>query len=168
MAKNVAFYGGHSIYTLGPASDAAVFFRCVAHALAGQRSGPHTALITDRLYRRYLRQDELEPASQEMQVIGETFSARRARDVDWHDIGVSVRETILPLKSETLAEVFAAYFLSFEKAKNSAIAFFEAFKRYNPVRIVFADLPDFALDKRRPLEDYDRNDRSPFWLQRMM
>jgi hypothetical protein len=31
--------------------------------------------------------------------------------------------------------------------------------------LVFADLPDFMLDKMRPLADYDANDTTPFWLR---
>lgn len=165
MSKNIAFYGGHSIYTLGPANDVAVFFKCISRFVPEARSTGKFDLITDRLFRRYLKQNELDPAGRLMDLIKEAFKATQNKNVDWFKLGVLEDTTTLQLSGDTTADVFERYFELFVKAKGSAMSFVESFNVYKPVMLVFADLPDFMLDKMRPLADYDANDTTPFWLR---
>ncbi len=122
-------------------------------------------LITDRPYRYYLHLEELTAATEEMQLIQQVFETQKASQLDWHALGLVAAETELSLNNGDLSEVFATYFSSFDKAKESALSFLEAFGRYNPVRLVFADLPGFATDKRRKLSEYDANQSTPFWTR---
>jgi hypothetical protein len=57
------------------------------------------------------------------------------------------------------------FFNGFTKARDSATSFFVSFKIYQPVRLVFSDMPDFMDDIDRPLAEYDENDSLPFWLR---
>jgi len=165
MNKMVGLYGGHSIYPLGPANDVAAFFKSIDRFVPEALSPGKFDLITDRLFRRYLKQSELDRASQLMDSIKDAFKVSPNKNIDWYKFGVIEDMTTLRLSGNTAADVFETYFDLFLKAKGSAISFFEAFNVYKPVVLAFADLPDFMLDKMRSLAEYDSNDTTPFWLR---
>jgi hypothetical protein len=60
--RKIGFDGGHSMYELGPAPDVALFFNCLRRYAKEDHLEKDWSLLTDRLYRRYLRQQELGPA----------------------------------------------------------------------------------------------------------
>ena len=60
--RNVAFYGGGAICELGPVSDVVLFFDCIHAFVAAERDGIDWTLLTDKLYRRYLCDEEFAPA----------------------------------------------------------------------------------------------------------
>jgi len=70
----VGFEGGSSLCELGPASDVAFFFACVGQ-LAASQGEEDWCMLTDRLYRRYLRLDELALATRMMSKVRDDFSS---------------------------------------------------------------------------------------------
>ncbi len=79
---NVGFYGGTEIRQICPASDMQTFFGCVRLAAARLTAGGDNGLLTDRLYRRYLRRDELAPASSMLMEVREILTEIRPNTVD--------------------------------------------------------------------------------------
>ncbi len=73
------------------------------------------------------------------------------------------KKTWLDPKLPTLTDVFAKYFESFFHCVESSEIFLNSWKIYKPMRTVIADCPDFAVEKKRPLEAYDNLDDLPFW-----
>ena len=161
--RNIGFHGGHTIYELGPLPDIVLFFECLQKYVQETHPERDWSLLTDRLYRRYLRLNELSDAFVLMELAKSIFATRPASAVDWitHD----PIKTWLDPNQPTLADVFSRYFEHFINAKNSAESFLEAFNIYQPVKTVIADLPGFTVDKRRPLTEYDTLEGKPFWLQ---
>ena len=47
----------------------------------------------------------------------------------------------------------------------SAKIFFASWGVYQAVRVVVTDVPDFMVDKKRPLADYDSLEGLPFWAR---
>jgi hypothetical protein len=167
MMRNIGFDGGHSIYELGPSSDVILFFDCLRCYVEQANPNQDWSLLTDRLYRRYLRQDELDDALMLMNQARDIFSqCPSASAVEWDVLlsGGTERSRLKP-NLPTLADVFSTYFENFEKACGSAKSFVEAFKIYQPVRVVISDLAGFARDKNKPLPEYDALEGKPFWLQ---
>ncbi|WP_118988332.1 hypothetical protein [Photorhabdus sp. CRCIA-P01] len=165
--KNIGFHGGHTVYEHGPASDVIVFFQCITVYAEHVQSEYDFSLLTDRLYRRYLKQNELRPAMELMSIVECLFGKVQSNTVDWKMMEVNFELTKLDLNQLTLNLVFTDYFRRFVDAKESAESFLNTFKIYQPVKIVISDLPWFIDDKNRPLEQFDAlgPDDPPFWLR---
>ncbi|MDR1709455.1 MAG: hypothetical protein LBS70_07010 [Candidatus Accumulibacter sp.] len=160
----IGFHGGHSIYGLGTVSDVILFFNFMVTYVVQSRSEQDWSLLTDRLYRRYLRQEELARAAELMSEVRFVFSTLPSSSVTWKDCILKDNvETKLNLQMPTLADIFAKYFENFSRACASAISFVDCFKIYQPVKIVIIDQPWFLMETQRPLNEYDELKDNPFW-----
>lgn len=82
--NKLGFDGGHSIYEFGPAPDVVLFFDCVK--IYAERDHPEQdrSLLTDHLYRRYLRREEIKPALLLMGQVRALFVQRPAKSsIEW-------------------------------------------------------------------------------------
>lgn len=164
--RKIGFHGGHTIYELGPASDMVLFFECLSIYVERQYPEQNWSLLTDRLYRRYLRLEDLDAASALMEQARGIFAELPSSAVEWEPRMVGNEEkTWLDPTQPTLGDVFKKYFEHFRSARTSAESFLEAFNIYQPVRVVISDLAGFARDKNKPLAEYDLLEGRPFWLQ---
>lgn len=164
--RKIGFHGGHTIYELGPAPDMMLFFDCLKTYAEQDHPEQDWSLLTDRLYRRYLRREELDKASTLMEQVRQIFAGLPASAIDWDTSMLgNVEKTWLDSNQPTLVDVFSKYFENFAKACGSAKSFVEAFNIYQPVRVMISDLPGFARDKNKPLAEYDALEGKPFWLQ---
>ncbi|CAE6865569.1 hypothetical protein R69746_08071 [Paraburkholderia aspalathi] len=165
--RKIGFTGGARVSELGPASDVVLFFECIKTYV--ERANPETdwCLLTDRLYRRYLRREELKPAMELMRLVREIFAKQPTKtSVEWDaEMLSNPQRTSLNPDRQSLASVFSEYFDSFEAVCGSAESFAETFNIYQPVRIAISDLPGLARDKNKPLAEYDALEGKPFWLQ---
>ncbi|MGN5479978.1 hypothetical protein ACTMU2_33565 [Cupriavidus basilensis] len=144
-----------------------LFFECLRIYAEQEHPDQDWSLLTDRLYRRYLRLEELDKASSLMEKARQIFAQQPAASaVEWNAkmLGSAEKSWLNP-NQPTLADVFAKYFESFTTARGSAESFLQAFNIYQPVRVVISDLPGFARDKNKPLAEYDALDGKPSWLQ---
>jgi hypothetical protein len=144
-----------------------LFFDCLSDYAEQGHPEQDWSLLTDRLYRRYLRREELDKASALMEQARQIFAQIPAESgVEWDPAMISnLEKSWLNPDQPTLADVFSKYFEHFAKACGSAKSFEEAFNIYQPVRVVISDFPGFARDKNKPLTEYDALDGKPFWLQ---
>jgi hypothetical protein len=149
----------------GPTSDVAVFFRCLREYFPDARQDSTTAEIVDRLYRRYLRREELGAALDVMSEVREAFAHVRSVEVDWKSVGYVEAGTRLDVSQPDLAQVFAKYFVDFADCVGSAGSFFERWKIYQHVKTIITDVPHFMVEDNRPLEQYDTLEGEPFWLR---
>lgn len=165
--RTIGFHGGHTICELGPAPDVRLFFKCLELYVAQDRPEQDWSLLTDRLYRRYLRREELDSARDLMAKAREIFAQKpAATSVEWDAAMLANPEkSWLNPDQPTLADVFARFFEKFDDACESADSFFDAFKIYQPVRVVISDLAGFTRDQNKPLSEYDALEGEPFWLQ---
>ena len=164
--KNIGFHGGHTIYVLGSASDMGQFFNCIHSFPALDSPQKDWSLLTDRLFMRYLRLEELDAASELMEQVRVAFASVPSSAVQWNpEIIGNPEKSLLNPGLPTLADMFAKYFENFHDAVESAKSFEQTFKIYQPVRTVITDNPDFMMEKRRPLEEYDALQGKPFWLR---
>ena len=163
--KNVGFHGGSSICELGPSADVVLFFDCLNAYAAKPHPEKNWSLLTDRLYRRYLKQDELDEASALMKNAKDIFGSVPSASVDWKEISAAPGLSRLNPDQKNLADVFSKYFENFDYCVESSKVFFKSWNIYQPVRTVISDLPDFMTDKKRPLDQYEVLEGKPFWLR---
>jgi len=165
----VGFDGGHTVYDLGPVLDVTFFFSCVKAYVVDAYPDKDWEILTDRLYRRYLRKEELVSASVLMTEVREVLLSAPRDCVEWNSfMSSNGSQSWLDASSSTLGGLFYRYFELFDKAKESAISFMQEFGIYQPVRIVTSSLPDFIIEKNRSLVEYDAlsGDDLPFWMSR--
>ncbi|NBF08441.1 hypothetical protein [Pseudomonas sp. Fl4BN1] len=162
--KRVGFQGGSSIFELGTASDMVCFFS-VLREKAGLLKVE--LFLLDRLFRSYLRLEELEGTRILMLKSKESLSNVAGSVAALEALGWEMESSSLNIACSNFAEVFIKYFDGFEYCVESALGFYEDWGIYKPVRTVVCDMPDYMVEKLRPLEDYDNlapNDL-PFWLR---
>jgi hypothetical protein len=168
--KTIGIAGGGALCELGSTADVQLFFGCIERYVVSQYPERNWALITDRLYRRYLRMSDVENATVLMSQVQQEFAKLPNTAVDWKELLVDVSQSRLDPNKNNLAEVFEKYFDSFFHCVDSSKINYEGFKsfpnyQYEPVRFVVADLPWFMVEKKRPLDQYDELAGKPFWLQ---
>lgn len=166
--RTIGFDGGHTVYELGPVSDAVMFFECLNAFVVAEHSGQDWSLLSDRLYRRYLLQEELEASWVLMEKARRLFLALPASSVEWDAaMQADPAKTWLDASQGTLGDIFARYFDLFSKARASVVSFSDAFGIYRPLRVVVSDMPALMIEKKRPLGEYEALEASdlPFWLR---
>ena len=159
--------GGHTIYELGPVSDVVLFFDCLDLFVVKEQPEKDWSLLTDRLYRRYLKMDELESAAELMEFARKVFLTLPASSVEWDYTMQEKKTTWLDPSRNNLGEIFVKYFDTFLKARESAIYFYNRFGIYQVLKIVPSNIPHAIIEKMRPEAEYDALDKDakPFWLR---
>ena len=160
----VGFQGGSSIFELGEGSDMICFFSLIKRNL---ELSVADLFLLDRLIRRYLHVEELEGAVKLMLRSKACFSGLCSDLSELKALGWCSESSFLNPNCANLATVFNKYFEGFELCVRSALDFYEQWNLYKPVRIITCDMPEYFVDKLRPLDDYDRlaPNESPFWLR---
>jgi len=163
---NIGFCGGSSLCEIGTISDVKLFFECVDFFVVKKDPDRHWSLLMDRLYRRYLRAEELDEAVLLMKEVKSKFLTLSSSEVDWKmDLLGNRQRTWLDPMQPNLADIFATYFQHFEHCVESAKLFAKSWDIYQPVKIVRTELAWFMVEKARPLEEYDSLDGEPFWAR---
>lgn len=163
---NIGFCGGSSLCEIGTISDIKLFFECIEIFVAKKESSRQWSLLMDRLYRRYLRIEELDEAESLMKEVKIKFSTLSITEVDWNmDLIGDRRRTWLDPNQSNLADVFSTYFQHFEHCVESAKLFAKSWDIYQPVKIVRTELAWFMVEKARSLEEYDSLEGEPFWAR---
>jgi hypothetical protein len=161
--KNVGFYGGSLICDLGSASDMRTFFGCVGLAASQLPNGG--SLLTDRLYRRYLRLEELDPAATLLEQVRDIMVNIPTDSVDWESLGWDATVTNLTMSAPNLSQTMGRYLDSAQELISEARGFEKRFHIYKPVITIITDTPKFYVEKRRPLAEYDALEGEPMWLR---
>lgn len=166
--RKLGFDGGHTVYELGPISDVVLFFECLNAFVVSKYPDRDWSLLSDRLYKRYLRRGELDESLALMEEARSIFLTLPSSSVEWdEDMQADRDRTWLDSRVDNLGEVFYRHFDLFSKAKDSAVSFLDEFGIYQPVRILASDIPALFVEKNRPLNEYDALglSSSPFWLR---
>lgn len=163
--KNVGFYGGSTFLELGPSPDMKVFFACLELISSHFQANATVNLLTDRLYRRYLRLDELDPATVLIAQARVILSDISAESIDWKAMGWDPSATKLKLLQPTAADVLDRHLDGARSLMEGSASFEKRFRTYKPVITIITDTPQFYIEKRRSLAEYDALDGEPFWLR---
>jgi hypothetical protein len=168
--KIVGLIGGSSLCELGPTTDIQLFFDCLDTHVVQKTPERDWSLLTDRLYRRYLRLEELDTASMLMFEVNQVFASLPSTVIHWEKAKMDSSMSRLPKNDKTLADTFIKYFEHFAYCVESARVSYESFKaypgyEYEAVRLVIADQPWFMVEKQRVLQEYDVLVGEPLWLR---
>ncbi|ELW9547401.1 hypothetical protein FPV33_21735 [Klebsiella aerogenes] len=136
--KHVGFIGGSSMVELGFPSEMDDFFSFFFNNLKGNKN--HAVL--DRLYRKYVRLEDLDEISK-------------------------ITQELKGYLSPDIKDKYSKYISGIETCIESAKLFYESWNIYQPVRVGITDAPFYIDDKRRTLDQYDAlsPEELPFWLR---
>lgn len=162
---NVGFCGGSEVRDLGSASDMKVFFNGVDLACSRLALDADSGLLIDRLYRRYLRLEELAPTATLVGRVREILATIPSKAIEWKTMGWNPDCTRLDPSLPTMADVLGRHLKGVEDLIRNAESFNTRFKTYQPVMTIVSDLPRFVTDETRPLADYDALEGDPIWLR---
>ena len=96
------------------------FFNCVERYVAHDDPATDYGLITDRLYKRYLRHDQLAPAEMLALRVAAKFGRVESAGVDWPAMGWTADDSRIDIAQPTLADVFAYYLESVHRVCDTA------------------------------------------------
>ncbi|WCG83206.1 hypothetical protein [Pectobacterium sp. A5351] len=171
--KTIGFSGGDLVVELGTVNDFSLFFQCINNVTKLNYPDEDWDILVDRLYKRYLRLEELSLAKEKMNRVRDLFSIFPSTSIDWdHKMIVCREKSWINPNQAMLSDIFKRYFEAFLECVESAEINYQLFNsyqgyEYEAVKTVISDLPWFIEDKNRPLEQYDAlgPDDLPFWLR---
>ena len=102
----IGIAGGGTVWSLGTAQEIQLFFDCIDAYVVKSFPNEDWRLITDRLYKRYLRPQELDIAVEKMNMIEKVFATLPNSAVDWSDYVVLDKEYHLNQYGKTLDIIF--------------------------------------------------------------
>lgn len=170
--RNIGIASASSFYQLGSVTDVCFFFDLIKHFVVNEYPDQDWSLLTDRLYKRYLRVEELDEVSALMAQVKQVFAAlpRDSVDFDGCEESKTNKNNQLDSTKATLADIFEDFFEVFSKACESIKYYYEncpdeTWYYSRPLRFIVTDLPLFVRELSRPLAEYDALEGEPFWLQ---
>ena len=170
MSLKNGFIGGGSIFNLGTDSDMRLFFDCISYYVLPKYPDQNWSLITDRLYRRYLKLEELDAAVALMKLVEKEFKQLDREAFDWSKILSGQVKSNLDRSKSTLFEIFGKYFEAFYESIECAIRNYEWFKsdpdyKYQPVMVIISTIPYCISYSMITLSVFDnlQPDEKPIW-----
>ena len=170
MSLKHGFIGGGSIFNLGTDSDMQLFFDCISYYVLPKYPDQNWSIITDRLYRRYLKLEELDAAVALMKLVEKEFKQLDREAFDWSKILSGQVKSDLDRAKSTLFEIFGKYFETFYECIECAIRNYEWFKsdpdyKYQPVMVAITTIPYCVSYSQIPLSVFDnlQPDEKPIW-----
>ncbi|GHA79690.1 hypothetical protein GCM10009007_20810 [Formosimonas limnophila] len=163
--KDIGFLGMNSIYSLGPPVDVRLFFDCIRFFVVPKYSKEDWGLVTDRLYKRYVRFEDISETKRLFEIIREEFLKISSNEINWtKDFLNGNIVTKLDLKSTTLLNLFARYFWAFDKHMEFVdFSVKSKLDYYTPIKIGRAEITWSIYENGRPLAEYDELEGEPFW-----
>jgi hypothetical protein len=159
------YVGGGRIYGLGYLSDMILFFDCIRFYIPPKYPNENFDIILDRLYKRYLKLEELDEAVAKMKLIEEVFKTLPRDAVDWEKIDNGSIKSDLNTHQDMLFDIFKGYFEGFYECADSAQHCFNIGYSYKPVKVSPTGIAEQCYYSGIPLSELDKlgKDDKPFW-----
>ncbi len=107
---SMGFHGDNSIWELGSPQDMVVFFACLDCLTRSILAEMGRFVLLDRLFKRYLRLEDLDEAVSAMKIAREQFQLVIVEDAHLVELGLDKQNTTLRLEEANLAKMFEKCF----------------------------------------------------------
>lgn len=164
-------YKGIDVYIIALVSDVKTFFECVDRYVDSSKLSYPIDLITDKLYRRSIKFEELDSVAGLMHEIEEQFKKIKTKDIDWSKTSFIPEDTNLDLPTDNLGVFFRKCFRAFNGAEAN-VKFCKTKEGYNnpsfSIRLVCSNLPFCSIDSKITDEQFDalEEDDEPIWMRK--
>jgi hypothetical protein len=126
---NVGFFGGHTVHELGPTCDMQAFFACIKMIASNLGPEAYSLPLVDRLYRRYVKLDDLQATTALVAQIRASMADIRTQNIEWNTVVPFDSATRLDKSKANLVDVFEKYFSALDDSISSARSFYEVFEK---------------------------------------
>lgn len=159
--KNVGFQGGSSIFEVGTNWDLYNFFCIIKREIS---LSDRELFLINRVFLKYLEFEDVNEFSVLIAKI-KLKLFERFPDETQRWISPECDGDIAHLNNGLNWSKCNIFFDAIAHCTESSIVFFNTFNMYKPLRVVASDMPDYLIDKARPLSAYDAldDDDTPFW-----
>ena len=164
----IGLIGGGIINNLGTDIDMQLFFECISYYVLSKYPDQNWSIITDRLYRRYLKLEELDDAESLMKIVEKEFKQLNREAVDWSNVESGEAQSDLDRSKPTLFEIFSRYFRSFYRCIEFALFEYNDSKFYRSIMVSITTIPDYYNYEKISLSVFDnlKPDDKPIWWTR--
>lgn len=166
--KKVGVLAAMTLAEIGYETDLSAFFNAVVRLLENDNPGSVYPWVTEKLYRRSLKEDELILVNQQLNDIFDAFSKIDSSSVDLIALGLNFERTAFDINAKKLSTLFKRVFEAYTEALECTVVYRQEFNEYIPVRLGITDTPYYIEDVNRPEYEYESIDISspPFWLKK--
>lgn len=161
----IGYIGGGIIIDLGTDSDMKLFFDSISYYLPSKYPEKDWSILTDRLYRRYLKLEELDIAESLMKLVEEEFKQLDREAVDWSKTKSDKIKSDLDITKATLFDIFSNYFRAFYRCIEFAVYENKHSNFYRPIMVAITTIPYVISYEKIPLSFFDNlgADEKPIW-----
>lgn len=152
----IGYSGGGLIAELGSVEDVQTFFSLIQKYVVSKHPTKNWSILIDRLYKRYLKAEELEIAIELMKIVEDEFKKKEQLRINSGE--------------KSIFTYFKSYFEKFLLCAEMIQLSYEEFGsspdyKYEPMKLVITDLPWYLIEQNRSLDEYDKLSTIPFWLR---
>ena len=163
MRLEYGLYGGGHLLVLGTKNDMTSFYRLIHHYC---KDIENIELISDRLYKKYVKKDDVDKTLDVMYLIGESFKKVSIESLE--NKKDYIIDSALNWKKDTLFDVYAKVFDRFPHIIQMFKYFLEdvGFDSDVLIKTVIASIPYTDWIKELPQELFDNltDEDEPFWM----
>ncbi|MEE9453300.1 MAG: Imm70 family immunity protein [Paracoccaceae bacterium] len=159
------FIGPNTLSVIGKKEDITLFFDLIVDRLEGGVRGSKYPMVTEKLYRKAVFEDDLINFERELAEIKGRFSKMKTwrisrRKYPW------IKHTVFDFKQKTLDQVFEKCFKNLCTSLFMSKGWIERDVLERPrILIGTTDIPGFMVYERRSDQEYAEHEGTPFWLQ---
>jgi hypothetical protein len=160
---DVAISGGMLLKRIGTSAEVAAFFELIDRHKSDSADGA-LGLVTDRLFKRTVPGEQYDQLVEQLAESRRILERIRITDGFWNEFKLGDGVVGLDRSAKTAADAFRKIFQSLDKAIDYARDDKENIGYFRPLRLMAWEGPQSYEHKFMPLEDFEKPDIRPIWL----
>ena len=162
--SDVGLSAGLLLKQIGTPREVAAFFELIGRHTP-KSAGHSLALVTDRLYKRTVPGEAFDALLEQLHECQRTFRVVAVAPGFWDEFGLGDRSVGLDRSASNLADAFQRVFLAIDRCVEVARLDQKSLGYIRPLRLQTLEGPRSYEHKYMPLEDFEKPDRRPIWLE---
>ena len=161
---DVGISGGMLLKRMGTPAEVAAFFALIDRHKSESSDGA-LGLVTDRLFRRTIPGEQYDALVEQLAESRRILERIQITEGFWNEFKLGDRAVGLDRSAKTAGDAFRKIFQSLDKAIDYARDDKENIGYFRPLRLMAWEGPKSYEHKYMPLEDFEKPDIRPVWLE---
>lgn len=161
---DVGISAGMLLKQIGTPREIAAFFELIGR-YTPKSAGRSLALVTDRLYKRTVPGEAFDALVEELDECRRILRGVPASFEFWSEFDLGDRSVGIDRSASNLADAFRPVFVALNRSIEVARLDKENLGHYRPLRLQTLDGPKSYEHEYMPLEDFEKPDIRPIWLE---
>lgn len=160
----VGISGGMILQKMGTPAEVAAFFALIDHHKSESAIGA-LDLVTDRLFRRTVPGEQYDALVEQLAESRRILARIQITDGFWNEFKLGDQVACLDRSAKTAADAFRKIFHSLDKAIHYARADKKNIGYFRPLKLMAWEGPKCDEHQFMPLEEFEKPDIRPIWLE---